>query len=43
MGALLVATVLFVPRGFVLGIGALLARLVTRRRREPCSAAAAEV
>ncbi|WP_428484252.1 ABC transporter permease subunit [Rhodopila sp.] len=33
MGALLVATVLFVPKGFVVGLGDLLARMTTRRRR----------
>ena len=43
MGALLMATVLFVPRGFVLGIGELLARLGRRRRRRHRPAATAEV
>ena len=43
MGALLMATVLFVPRGFVLGIGDLLSRLATRRRRGARPAAPAEV
>lgn len=35
MGALLVATVLFVPKGFVAGIGDLLVRLLARQRRVP--------
>jgi urea transport system permease protein len=42
MGALLVATVLFVPKGFVVGLGEWLGRLTTRRRRTPLAVPAEE-
>lgn len=43
MGGLLVATVLFVPKGFVVGLGDLLGRLMTRHRRTPLNVPVKEV